>query len=123
MTSLPPEHPARQESAETDLSAPDVAGLDVTDVGRGVAHLEPLDVDGVHTVAVGSALWLVAFLALLPFMASLRDADRLWWLWTCVTGFGFGVLGLGAKESMDFTPHQDRYEPLVPAQKLYRRVT
>jgi len=94
VTSLPPEHPARQESAETDLSAPDVAGLDVTDVGRGVAHLEPLDVDGVHTVAVGSALWLVAFLALLPFMASLRDADRLWWLWTCVTGFGFGVLGL-----------------------------
>ncbi|MBA2531569.1 MAG: DUF2530 domain-containing protein [Nocardioidaceae bacterium] len=62
--------------------------------GHGVAHLEPLDVDGVHTVAVGSVLWLVAFLALLPFTAGLRDADRLWWLWTCLTGFGFGVLGL-----------------------------
>lgn len=34
-----------------------------------------------------------------------------------------GVLGLGAKESLEFTPHRDRYEPLVPAQKLYRRVT
>ena len=32
-----------------------------------VADVEPLDVDGVRTVEVGVALWLVAFLALLPF--------------------------------------------------------
>jgi chemotaxis protein methyltransferase CheR len=34
----------------------------------------------------------------------------------------FGILGLGAKESLQFTPHQDLYEPLEPGQKLYRRV-
>jgi chemotaxis protein methyltransferase CheR len=33
-----------------------------------------------------------------------------------------GILGLGAKESLQFTPHQDDYEPVVPGQKLYRRV-
>lgn len=59
-----------------------------------VANIEPLDVDGVHTVAVGSALWLVAFLALLPFVQALRDSDRLWWLWTCIAGLGLGLIGL-----------------------------
>jgi chemotaxis protein methyltransferase CheR len=33
-----------------------------------------------------------------------------------------GILGLGAKESLQFTPHQDDYEVVVPGQKLYRRV-
>jgi len=59
-----------------------------------VADIEPLDVDGVHTVAVGSALWLVALLALLPFIETLRATGRLWWLWTCIAGLGFGLLGL-----------------------------
>lgn len=59
-----------------------------------VAHIEPLDVDGVRTVAIGSALWLVAFLALLPFVQTLRDSGRLWWLWTCLAGFGLGLVGL-----------------------------
>ncbi|WP_307816616.1 DUF2530 domain-containing protein [Nocardioides limicola] len=58
-----------------------------------VAEVEPLDVDGVRTVAVGSAIWLVAFLALLPFTSRLADADRLWWLWACLAGFGLGLFG------------------------------
>jgi chemotaxis protein methyltransferase CheR len=33
-----------------------------------------------------------------------------------------GVLGLGAKESLHFTPHEDQYEPLDGPQKLYRRL-
>ena len=32
-----------------------------------VAPVEPLDVDGVRTLAVGTALWGLAFLMLLPF--------------------------------------------------------
>jgi len=48
----------------------------------------------VHTVAVGSGLWLVALLALLPFVQALRDSGRLWWLWTCIAGFGLGLIGL-----------------------------
>jgi hypothetical protein len=59
-----------------------------------VADVEPLDVDGVRTVEVGTALWLVGFVALLPFYGRLRDAGNEWWLWTCLAGFGLGLFGL-----------------------------
>jgi hypothetical protein len=59
-----------------------------------VADVEPLDVDGVRTIEVGTALWLVAFVALLPFYGRLQDAGRGWWLWTCLAGFGLGLSGL-----------------------------
>ncbi len=59
-----------------------------------VAVIEPLDVDGVHTVAAGSALWLVALLALLPFVQTLRESGRLSWLWICLVGFGLGLVGI-----------------------------
>ncbi len=35
----------------------------------------------------------------------------------------FGVLGLGHKESIRFSPHADSFEELDPAEKLYRKVT
>ena len=59
-----------------------------------VADVEPLDVDGVRTVQVGLGIWFVTFLALLPFWGALADADRTWWLWTCMAGFGLGLFGL-----------------------------
>jgi chemotaxis protein methyltransferase CheR len=34
----------------------------------------------------------------------------------------FGVLGLGHKESVRFSPHADEFEELDPAEKLYRKV-
>jgi chemotaxis protein methyltransferase CheR len=34
----------------------------------------------------------------------------------------FGVLGLGQRESIRQSPHEDRYEELDPAEKLYRKV-
>jgi len=34
----------------------------------------------------------------------------------------FGVLGLGAKESIHFSPHEDCYEEVDPAERLYRKV-
>jgi hypothetical protein len=58
-----------------------------------VADVEPLDVDGVRTVAVGTVLWLLAFVLLLPFYGKLQETDREWWLWTCVAGFGLGIIG------------------------------
>ncbi len=33
----------------------------------------------------------------------------------------FGILGLGDKESLRFTPHESRYEPVAGREKLYRR--
>ena len=34
----------------------------------------------------------------------------------------FGILGLGSRESLRFMPQEDLYEPLVPTEKLYRRI-
>ena len=34
----------------------------------------------------------------------------------------FGVLGLGAKESIHFSPHEDSYEELDPNERLYKKV-
>lgn len=59
-----------------------------------VADVEPLDVDGVRTVEVGVGLWLLAFLALLPFYGRLQESGTTWWLWTCLAGFGLGLFGL-----------------------------
>lgn len=59
-----------------------------------VADVELLDVDGVRTVEVGSALWLIGFIGLLPFYGRLEESGHLWWLWTCLAGFGLGLCGL-----------------------------
>jgi hypothetical protein len=56
--------------------------------------VKPLDIDGVRTVAVGTALWALALVLLLPFRSRLEDAGNGWWLWTCVAGTGLGLLGL-----------------------------
>lgn len=58
-----------------------------------VANVAPLDVDGTRTVAVGTGLWLAAFVMLLPFYGRLEENGRVWWLWTCLAGFGLGVIG------------------------------
>lgn len=52
----------------------------------------PLDVDGVRTAVVGTVVWVVAFVALLPFAEQLADDGRTWWLWTCATGAALGLL-------------------------------
>lgn len=59
-----------------------------------VAEVDPLDVDGVRTVEIGVGLWLLGFLALLPFYGRLAADDHTWWLWTCLAGFGLGLFGL-----------------------------
>jgi hypothetical protein len=54
----------------------------------------PVPVDARRIVAIGTALWIVAFLALLPFVGWLRSHDHLLWLWTCLCGTGLGLVGL-----------------------------
>ena len=59
-----------------------------------VADVEPLDVDGVRTVQVGTALFFLGFVALLPFYGRLQDDGRTWWLWMCLSGVGLGLFGI-----------------------------
>ncbi|WP_375480765.1 DUF2530 domain-containing protein [uncultured Jatrophihabitans sp.] len=44
-------------------------------------------------VAVGTALWFVAFVALLPFWGWLGRHHHRLWLWTCLAGWVLGLLG------------------------------
>lgn len=73
---------------------PPIEQIQIRQKTYAVAKVQPLDVTGVRTVAVGTAMWLVALVALLPFHSSLDDQGRNWWLWTCLAGFGLGLLGL-----------------------------
>ena len=59
-----------------------------------IAPVEPLDVDGVRTVQVGTGLFLLGFLGLIPFYARLEESGRTWLLWMCLTGVGLGLLGM-----------------------------
>jgi len=61
---------------------------------RLVADVPPLDVDGVRAVGIGTVIWLVAFVAMLPFYGRLQETGRGWWLWTCLAGFGLGAIGV-----------------------------
>lgn len=55
---------------------------------------EPVHVDAARIVGIGTALWTIAFVALLPFWSRLSDAGTLWWLWTCACGAALGLLGI-----------------------------
>jgi hypothetical protein len=54
----------------------------------------PLPNDGVRTVLVGTALWTIALIALLPFSSRLDDDGHLWWIATCAVAVGLGLVGL-----------------------------
>jgi hypothetical protein len=42
---------------------------------------------------VGTGLFFVAFLVLLPFWSKLRSAHHEIWLWTCLAGWLLGIIG------------------------------
>jgi hypothetical protein len=44
-------------------------------------------------VEVGTALWFVAFVVLLPFYSALGRHHHRIWLWTCLAGWILGLLG------------------------------
>ena len=54
----------------------------------------PLEGDDVKVVTIGTVLWAIAFVAIVPFYGRLADDGRGWWAWTCLAGFGLGLLGI-----------------------------
>jgi ABC-type nickel/cobalt efflux system permease component RcnA len=44
-------------------------------------------------VTVGTVLWAVALVVLLPFRSRLRADGTDWWIWVCVTGVLLGLAG------------------------------
>jgi drug/metabolite transporter (DMT)-like permease len=50
---------------------------------------------GLWAIAIpGMAVWLVGFVVLLFFLPELRANDAMVWLWTCLSGFVLGIIGL-----------------------------
>lgn len=86
---------ARNPELTTELpsASPAVEQKGIQSETYDVATVQPLDVTGVRTMAVGAGLWLVALLLLLPFQDALQDQGRGWWLWTAVAGLVIGLIG------------------------------
>lgn len=47
-----------------------------------------------RVLIVGTGLWFVAFVVLLPFYGWLGDHGHRVWLWTCLAGWVLGLIGL-----------------------------
>ena len=56
-------------------------------------ELQPLAVDTVTIVLLGTALFAAALVVTL-LVPSLHSGDRDWWPWACVSGLGLGLIGL-----------------------------
>ncbi len=54
---------------------------------------EPLEIDESRVIAIGSALWFVAWAVLLISHDSLEDRGNEWYIWTAATGLGLGLWG------------------------------
>jgi hypothetical protein len=44
-------------------------------------------------VLIGTVIWFVGFVALLPFYGWLGRHDHRIWLWTCLAGWVLGLIG------------------------------
>ncbi len=56
--------------------------------------LPPVRIGLWHLAVPGTVLWLVTSVVLLFFIPTLRDHDAMIWLWTCLSGFVLGLIGL-----------------------------
>lgn len=97
------QYPEFQEYAEyPEFSAEDVTAYEYDDAPPAAEpepalpkpKIEPLDEDGVRAVEIGTLLWLIGFVGLLPFWGPLRSHGYTWWIWTCLAGFGLGAIGI-----------------------------
>ena len=75
----------KRRSRIHELGRPDVTEIEIGGTTHRVAEVQPMDVDGVRTMTVGTILWGFAAAAMLPFLGRLEDA---------VAGFGLGLIGV-----------------------------
>lgn len=77
-----------------EFGRPELTELELGKTTHKVAEVEPMDVDGVRTMTVGTVIWGIVAVALLPFLGNLESSGRMWWMWTAVAGFGLGLIGV-----------------------------
>ena len=79
------------------VAEPPAAGRE-TGEGRAPARRElvqppPMQINTGRIVIAGTAIWFVAFVALLPFYSWLGHHHHRIWLWTCLAGWILGGIG------------------------------
>ena len=105
-----------KRSRITDLGRPEITELEFGRTTHRVAEVEPMDVDGVRTMTVGTIIWGVIAIALLPFWGNLQDQGRTWWLWTAIAGLGLGLVGIEyCKRRRDALQQSAAEKPARPA--------
>jgi len=60
---------------------------------RSLVRPPAVEVNARRIVMIGTAIWFVAFVALLPFYGWLGRHDHRVWLWTCLAGWLLGLVG------------------------------
>jgi drug/metabolite transporter (DMT)-like permease len=60
---------------------------------RELVQPPAVQINSRRIIVVGMALFLVAFLVLLPFYGWLGKHDHRVWLWTCLAGVILGLIG------------------------------
>lgn len=60
----------------------------------GMRELEPMEVDLAKVVLIGTVLFAIAAVVMLPLHTSLTDDGHGRWPWVAVSGVGLGLLGL-----------------------------
>ncbi|MCW2645710.1 MAG: hypothetical protein QOG22_2342 [Pseudonocardiales bacterium] len=60
---------------------------------RDLVQPPAVQINARRIVAIGTALFFLGFLVLLPFYGWLGRHDHRLWLWTCLAGALLGVLG------------------------------
>jgi hypothetical protein len=60
---------------------------------HGRVRPEPAQTDPRPVVAIGTGLFFLGFVVLLPFYGWLGEHDHRVWLWTCLAGWLLGLVG------------------------------
>jgi hypothetical protein len=61
---------------------------------EGLRELEPMEVDLTRIVLIGTVLFAIAAVVMLPLHTSLTNDGHGRWPWIAVSGVGLGLLGL-----------------------------
>ena len=77
--------PHDQESADGGAEGTDGAAREI----------KPMEVDIFKIVVIGTVLYAIAFVVLLPFRTSLEHAGHGRWPWIALSGVVLGFMGLG----------------------------
>lgn len=91
---LPKDRTKDRTARVHELGRPDVTEIEIRGTTHRVAEVQPMDLDGVRTMTVGTVLWGFGAAALLPFLGKLEEQGRGWWFWTAIAGLGLGLMGI-----------------------------